>query len=312
MADEEVDWGMDEQEDEWRGGGLDDSARIDDDVISLEGGDDDASSTRQPATGLGSKNPPTGPKKGRKGEVPGGPRQGADSQTSRINAQSAAADSEKPSNGEASPLPPGWTAVMSKSHNRYFYFHKESNQTVWDKPAFPAELEPEPRAEPVESGAEVEAATAVPVEQKENKERLVPTGPSASRNIATQPKFTHAPVPATTPANQDAGNQNVANAYARRQTQPPAPQGPGSGLGPGGRNARARSPLRGDRDGDAKRFKQDDGGRRSPPPHQYLISNDSRRTWHFPFPITTAGEGQLLEAWISGLLLGITGILQCR
>lgn len=43
MADEEVDWGFDEQEDEWRGAGLaenDNAARADDDVISLEGAED--------------------------------------------------------------------------------------------------------------------------------------------------------------------------------------------------------------------------------------------------------------------------------
>lgn len=43
MADEEVDWGFDEQEDEWRGAGLAENgnaARADDDVISLEGAED--------------------------------------------------------------------------------------------------------------------------------------------------------------------------------------------------------------------------------------------------------------------------------
>lgn len=43
MADEEVDWGFDEQEDEWRGAGPaenDNAARADDDVISLEGAED--------------------------------------------------------------------------------------------------------------------------------------------------------------------------------------------------------------------------------------------------------------------------------
>lgn len=43
MADEEVDWGFDEQEDDWRGAGLaenDNAARADDDVISLEGAED--------------------------------------------------------------------------------------------------------------------------------------------------------------------------------------------------------------------------------------------------------------------------------
>ncbi|WVQ76018.1 hypothetical protein IAR50_005654 [Cryptococcus sp. DSM 104548] len=282
MADEEVDWGMDEQEDEWRGDGLNDSERVDDDVISLEGGDDDAQATsaRQPASGLVSKNPPTGPKKGRKGEAIGDHRQGEDSQTSRINVLSVAVDSDKPSDGEASPLPPGWTAVMSKSHNRYFYFHKETNQTVWEKPAFPVEPVPEAKAQPMGLGVETEVDTVVSVvpgsDRKATTERPVPTGPSASRPNAAQSKSTHAPAP--TLINQETTNQNVANAYARRQTQPPASQGGGSGAGPGGRNSRARSPLRGDRDGDVKRFKQDDSVRRSPPPHQSLPGrNDSRR-----------------------------------
>jgi hypothetical protein len=52
MADEEVDWGMDENVDEWRGNGVTGGA-VDDDVLSLGGEEDGKSSQSKSARNPG-------------------------------------------------------------------------------------------------------------------------------------------------------------------------------------------------------------------------------------------------------------------
>ncbi|WWD07645.1 hypothetical protein V865_005746 [Kwoniella europaea PYCC6329] len=121
MAEEEVDW-----DDDWRGAGQphpeisgnengdeteNGNGKDDDDVISLDGDEVEEVAEVEP-TPSRNKVPPTGPRRGTNGTT----------ETSTEN-------------GGSSPLPPGWTAIMSKSHNRHFFFHKESNTTVWEKPS---------------------------------------------------------------------------------------------------------------------------------------------------------------------------------
>ncbi|OWT36670.1 hypothetical protein J008_05519 [Cryptococcus neoformans] len=322
MADEEVDWGFDEQEDEWRGAGLaenDNAARADDDVISLEGAEDaeDArraaspgrksnpnANGRQPPTGPSSKNPPTGPRRGRVDTrarpdsesnaaiVPSGPR--GDSRSNTDDNQASMRNTGQANNvrEDSPPLPSGWTAVMSKSHNRPFYYHKESNRTVWEKPTLPVEQLQE--TEPVTPASQPDPAPAEIQRKAEIKqtEKRVPSGPAAQ---------TAAAVAADTSANE--GNRNIASAYARRNAAPHAPAPSSGPIGPNPpqlqqqqRRTRARSPpphMRGrpgpghDDGNDAKRFKQEDGGRRTPP--HAAPQGDYRR----PAPMSYPSRGQV-------------------
>ncbi|KIR26470.1 hypothetical protein I309_04626 [Cryptococcus deuterogattii LA55] len=341
MADEEVDWGFDEQEDDWRGAGLaenDNAARADDDVISLEGAEDaeDAkraaspgrksnpnANGRQPPTGPSSKNPPTGPRRGRVNArarpdsadnataVPSGPRGGFrananDNQASfhldfsflchSKNKASARNDDQANNVREDSPpLPPGWTAVMSKSHNRPFYYHKESNRTVWEKPILPVEQLQE--TEPVTLASQPEPVPAEIQRKAEIKqtEKRVPSGPAAQTAAA-----------AAADASTNEGNRNIASAYARRNAVPYAPAPSSGSIGPNPpqpqqqqRRTRARSPpphMRGrpgpghDDGNDAKRFKQEDGGRRTPP--HAAPQGDYRR----PAPMSYPSRGQVSQS----------------
>nr|ODN93752.1 hypothetical protein L204_04936 [Cryptococcus depauperatus CBS 7855] len=276
MADEEVDWGFEEQEDEWRGAGPannDNDARVDDDVISLEGAEDAeaprsmmspgrksiSASTNRGQLPIGpSKNPPTGPRRNRMGADPR-----ARLESVQGDSQSGFGSAEYPANehqatnadvtrADSPPLPPGWAAVMSKSHKRPFYYHKESNTTVWEKPILSVEplldreADPFPSTPAIPLGSSRETrSTQVDQSMPSRDKRRVPAGPAADVVSAVEAET----------------NSNVSSAYSRRNQGPvdSVPQQPG---GYGRRRGRSPPP----RDGlDSKRYKQDDGGRRSPP-----------------------------------------------
>lgn len=186
---------------------------------------------------------------------------------------------------------------MSKSHNRPFYYHKESNRTVWEKPTLPVEQLQE--AEPVTPASQPEPVPAEIQRKAEIKqiEKRVPSGPAAQTAAA-----------AATDASTNEGNRNIASAYARRNAVPHAPAPSSGSIGPNPpqlqqqqqRRTRARSPpphMRGrpgpghDDGNDAKRFKQEDGGRRTPP--------------------HAAPQGDYRRRWISGLFMQIGGASHC-
>ncbi|KAK8847418.1 hypothetical protein IAR55_005276 [Kwoniella newhampshirensis] len=205
------------------------------------------------------------------------------------------------------PLPPGWTSVMSKSHKRPFYYHKETNTTVWDRPeATTISGVSEPKSPQLaESGGTVQSAEStkqedsqvnrglepasapVPPSELDGEKKKIPTGPAAAS--ASAPKTANVDSAAPTAAATD----SVATAYAARKgrsgnTAPPS--GPSrldndrrrQRTPPSSRNGNARD----DDYNGSKRFKSDDSGRRAnvPPP-----DNDYRRQRSPPRPIPPQG-----------------------
>ncbi|KAL1411693.1 hypothetical protein Q8F55_002659 [Vanrija albida] len=176
MADEEVDWGM---EDEAYGG------YGEDDCLSL-GGDDDYAADTTPAVEPTAPPPklasspvkpksaplpakPVSPQKPQSAPLPPksasrrsptGPR-AAESQSPAqpVKAEQPAASSSAPAKvqtkttdgdprepetqpekgaDEDEPLPEGWQRVMSVSQGKYFYYHVDSGRTSWDNPSLEA------------------------------------------------------------------------------------------------------------------------------------------------------------------------------
>jgi len=168
----------------------------------------------------------------------------------------------------------GWVKFDSATHNRPFYYHKDTKTTVWQRPAHPIEQDrPQSPAVPPETAkapspkAKVEAQFAEPVEKK------VPTGPS--------------------------GSDPVASAYAARRTKTTdAPQGPakwadGVDLY---RPRRDRSPS--PRGEPAKRFRRDEGGT-SPPLSARLAAMD--RSTLFSARLSTFSHGSINASTVLGL-----------
>ncbi|WVW78422.1 hypothetical protein I302_100376 [Kwoniella bestiolae CBS 10118] len=199
MAEEEVDW-----DDDWRGAGQaqlagtaendiengnghgDDNGKHEDDVISLDGAEVETE-VDIPATR--NKIPPTGPRDRTKqpSTIEEGTKDNTTEQTTSTSTE----------NGGSSPLPPGWTAIMSKSHNRHFFYHKETNTTVWEKPSIPEnkdQQEVQPKSPP-----------------------LVSTEPEQTQTTT----ITTSQAPAAAP--ETSSSNNVTAAYATRKQPPSGP-----------------------------------------------------------------------------------------
>ncbi|WWC59488.1 uncharacterized protein I303_102044 [Kwoniella dejecticola CBS 10117] len=264
MADEEVDW-----DDDWRAGGPahpveveengngDHSAldKQEDDVLSLDGLDPEwtcyqleKAKHRQQAL-----------------EEPV-PRRTATSAGSVSSASHSNGNGN--GNGGSSPLPPGWTAIMSKSHNRHFFFHKETNSTVWEKPSLSdnkneAELQKEdgpaspplakngtaadqanPAPRPTPTTAQAQNQTADKIEKPVGTGKAPPTGPSEKREqvrgIETKPHYD--------------------KYWAQRDNPQSQPQGQGQDRIPDKEKRRAREPSPPQSAQDHKRFRGDNGG----------------------------------------------------
>ncbi|WVF69784.1 hypothetical protein IAT40_004563 [Kwoniella sp. CBS 6097] len=165
--------------------------------------------------------------------------------------------------GVEAPLPPGWQAIMSKSHQRPFYFHKESNTTVWDRPTAPIASQakegvpPSPPLGSAEGTNSVKAAStansnlnsseekavgsrrepsktdapagngdslnAKAKAKSEKEEKKPPTGPSANRQADPAPTST---LSMSTSAGAGATQSAAALAYAGRKSTVAAPSGP--------------------------------------------------------------------------------------
>lgn len=196
-------------------------------------------------------------------------------------------ESEEAAGLASPPLPPGWTSVMSKSHKRPFYYHKETNTTVWDRPeATTAEPKSLPLTQATASAstetttvttkqdegvAKPAATNAVPASDSEGeKKKAIPTGPAAGSGPSRPP--TAAPTGPANTASAGSGTptDSVASAYASRRSRngtAAPPSGP-SRLDNDRRRQRTPPPSRNgngrdDDYADSKRFKSDDNnGRR--------------------------------------------------
>ena len=183
-------------------------------------------------------------------------------------------DQDNPTDGERSsdPLPPGWTEVQSRTHNRTFYFHQETSKTSWTRPGVGSSQESTPSSKPT-------------LDRRDSAIK-----DKSGRDLAgdgDKPK----PTVGNPSTNESEANQNhVASAYASRRggrpgqpgQVPPIPMRPRADIDR--RRPRSPSPGRGGRgrDDDSKRFKMDDG-RRSPPLSARLAAMD-RRTFSSLLP----------------------------
>lgn len=265
----------------------------DEDVISL-GGADDGDEVSKPAearsssprksmsgkvAGTGpSKAPPTGPRRtntapsGLNGVPRGHRASSTDVQKAETSAEAPAHGNHQalelppaPAKGEI-PLPEGWVKFDSATHNRPFYYHKETKTTVWQRPVASAEqLRPKsPAAPPTpeESPAPEGEASA-----------MVKVG-----SPRQEPKQEAAASIEDTAVVGPSGPDQAAPGYAgRRSRLDDVPSGPASWVG-GGDSYRPRQDRSSSPSGQpAKRFKRDEGGR-SPPLSARLVTMDRTRS----------------------------------
>ncbi|OCF32595.1 hypothetical protein I316_05775 [Kwoniella heveanensis BCC8398] len=129
--------------------------------------------------------------------------------------------------GEA-PLPPGWQAIMSKSHQRPFYFHKESNTTVWDRPTAPIATQAKedvPASPPLQSVVAQNTDAAASASEKEDKRSAEEAGAdSSSKDVLSASSKVKAEEkkPPTGPAVRTNTKQADSAAASASATQPSA------------------------------------------------------------------------------------------
>jgi len=252
MADEEVDWGVDELNE---ANGVVSTA--DEDVLSLGGEADEgmlplsdtnnaylvASPAPAPVAVDKEKKAPTDPKS----------TEASHSQSVTTNnfndLQTSVPAENLDENG--SPLPAGWTKIVSRTHGKIFYHNTTTKETSWDVPVAA------PVAKPEESTKERSPPKSSPkVEDKENPKpapgsntgtsphtaRAAPSGPASWRSAQAQesPKV-HGQAQVR---NRDREVDNDRDRDNKR-TRMSSPNGNGNGNGSGNRiPSRAEPPRR--------------------------------------------------------------------
>lgn len=152
-------------------------------------------------------------------------------------------------------LPEGWVKFDSATHNRPFYYNKETKTTVWQRPTDPVE------------GDRPQSPSGPPQQEKASS----PKGVKAEDQVVVFP--VEAPIE-TKVASGSSEADPVASAYAARRTMTTdAPKGPAKWADGVDQYhpRRVRSPS--PRGEPAKRFRRDDGGR-SPPLSARLAAMD--------------------------------------
>jgi hypothetical protein len=212
MADEEVDWGVDEVLE----ANAVDTAIGTDDVLSL-GGEEGSSNPISSSNNSFPASPPPAEK-------------GADQSAPTI------ADDRLDENGK--PLPAGWTKITSRTHGKVFYHNTSTKQTSWEIPSEATQPENVEEKEKDKEQKKEEPASTPSIAA--SSPRVAPSGPaswrSAQGQTPTQPQG----------RNRDREDDNRGDSKRTRLSSPPSSNTNSSnGNGNGTRfNSRAEPPRR--------------------------------------------------------------------
>lgn len=146
---------------------------------------------------------------------------------------------------------------MSNKYKRFFYYHKETDTTIWEKPT---------AATPTARPTTPPPSTAEP----KTDNFVVPTPVESDRQVAGQTENRIPTGPKITiPTGPSAGVSNAAMAYGNRRgrvnNDGRPPSGPAAAVATTNDSSRRPRSLSQGPDAESKRFKGDNGGRRSPP-----------------------------------------------
>ncbi|ORY30402.1 hypothetical protein BCR39DRAFT_529753 [Naematelia encephala] len=294
MAEEEVDYGVEVEDDEWRytqdhlAYEYPTKAPEDDDVISLDDGGGEPKQDSHPNVAgsvsegkPSSRQPPTGPRHSvARPQPPTQPRQHLTSSQAPAPPAVSTKPTSKPSTTEKqgvptsqsikSPprnddrdLPEGWTRLYGRTDKSEFFWHKASNKTTRERPTGPpAGWQP---ANDTTGSKDKQGSSSAEKVPSDEARKDAPSAPSADKKIPTGPSASEAR-PQT---------DIVASAYSRRKEQrPQTTSGPLIDRREDGaptRRPRSRSPPS---RGNEKRARRYDGRNESPPLSAKLAARD--------------------------------------
>lgn len=199
------------------------------------------------------------------------------------------------------PLPAGWTRLVSRSHGKTFYFHKDTNTTSWSRPTGQPDRPKSPPAPPPEDKPDV----AVPANREAGVSQTAKSQPVSPEKSAMQNSGGVNAEQSTkqeSPKQQDNSNGTASAGKADRERAPPS--GPSGWKGFHEERGRARSPDprgSGGREDDPKRFRGDDRDREA-----------YRRTLFSSSPISPASPHALVSsAWLPIRAAALDGRARC-